>query len=341
MNQAHPKTASRVLAFALFLACAPPSLSASEPPAPRESAPAPQSPGVQVSCSPEKPVAEIGSLLKLRVFVAAGQEQSRRYSWQVSAGTIQGSGSEVLWNLSGVPSGYNQASVNVTNATNPEAKSAECSVQVIATEPERGMHPMLRETTRTFLPKGQKEEAGYGLYSYLLLGSPPTDASRVRYLSAMEAYLNLMLPLDDLEETVAHNKLNITYLPVKAPVPPHPTPQWLLDNYDFVRARVLLDLLSGPHREGPYIVSTLTPLSGVDALATHYLYQDLSTVPTDPKDLVSWWIREFQNQAAQERFWDPQTMDTLALRIRTTISVLATGLPEVQKQVATWIAWAK
>jgi hypothetical protein len=293
---------------------------------------------MEVSCSPEQPVAEIGSVIRVRVFASAGQEQIQSYAWKVSVGTIQGSGSEVQWNLTEAPSGFSKATVTVTNAG---TKVGDCSMEVIVTEPERGAKLMLRETTRTFLSKVQKEEAGYGLYSYLLLGSPPTDASRVRYLMAIEAYLNLILPLDDLQETVDHKKLNITYLPLKNRVPARPTSQWLLDNYDFGRARVLLDLIGGGYREGPYIVSSLRPLSGADALTTKYLFQDLSTVPTDPKDLVSWWIREFQNQAAQERFWTPQSVEILALRIRTTISVLAMGLPEVQKQVAAWVAWAK
>ncbi len=333
MSLTLPKSASRVLAFVLFLDYGMRPLMATA-----MSQPESGSPSMEVSCSPEKPVAEIGSSLRVRVFVAVAQERSQQFAWKVSAGTIQGSGSEVVWNLKGVPSGYSKATVTITNGG---TRFAECSVEVIVTEPERGEHPMSRETTRTFLARNQKEEAGYGLYSYLLLGSTPTDASRVRYLRAIDAYLDLILPLDDLQENVAHNKLNITYLLVKIPVPAHPTAEWLLENYDFGRARVLLDLLPGEHREGPYIVSALNPLSGADAPSKRYLYQDLSTVPTEPKDLVSWWIREFQNQAAQERFWDPQTVENLALRIRTTISVLATGLPEVQKQVATWVAWAK
>jgi hypothetical protein len=338
-NVAVPGCPSRALAFAMFLFCVFRPISAAAQPSSSTKVPLPsQSPSFDISCSPQKPIAEIGSIVRLRAFVDSAQAQTPRYAWTVSTGSIQGSGLEVQWNLAGGSSGFNKATVTVVTA---DAKSADCSVQVIATEPERGERPMERETTRAFLPKGQKEEAGYGLYSYLLLGSAPTDASRVRCLSAIEAYLTLMLPLDDLQDIVAHNKLNITYLPVRTSPPPHPSPQWLLDNYDFARARVLLDLLPGLHRQGPYLVSTLFPLSSSDPLSSRYLFQDLSTIPTDPKDLVSWWILEFQNQAAQERFWEPRTVESLALRIRTTISVLATGLPEVQKQVATWIAWSK
>jgi len=338
VNLSYPTNTARALAFAILLCDFCKLLSAEEPFFAGAPPGDPQTTPMEVSCSPDQPVAEIGSVMRVRAFASREQEQMQKYTWRVSVGTIQGSGSEAEWNLKGVPSGFSKATVTVTNAG---ARVGECSMEVIVTEPERGNQPMLRETTRTFLSKGQKEEAGYGLYSYLLLGSPPGDANRARYLRAIEAYLDLILPLDDLQETVDHKKLNITYLLIKGPVPTRPTSQWLLDNYDFGRARVLLDLIGGGHREGPYIISSLGPLSGVDALSTKYLFQDLSTVPTEPKDLVSWWIREFQNQAAQVRFWKPQSVEILALRIRTTISVLATGLPEVQKQVATWVAWVK
>ena len=49
-------------------------------------------------------------------------------------------------------------------------------------------------------------------------------------------------------------------------------------------------------------------------------------------------MREFQNQAAQERFWEPRTMEILTLKLRTTIAVLAIGLPEVQSAVHKWIS---
>src|SRR5712692_7203729 len=40
-----------------------------------------------------------------------------------------------------------------------------------------------RETGRAFLIGEQPEAKGYGLYSYLLFGTPPTEATRERYLN--------------------------------------------------------------------------------------------------------------------------------------------------------------
>jgi hypothetical protein len=332
--------ALRTLASLLFFNCSLLSLSASALDLRDKYRPDKQSSSnsEKVSCSPDKPVAETGGEVRVRVFVGLSQARDQNYSWKVTAGSIQGSGPEVVWGLEGVPSGITKATVTVSNT---ETKIAECSVEVIVIERERGEMPASRESTRTFLTKDQKEQAGYGLYSYILLGSPPTESSRVRYLRAIEAYLNLIVPLEDLQDNVAHSKLNVTYLTIKVAAPVHPSSEWLLENYDFGRARVLLDRLPGGHREGPYILSALKPLSGTAALSSQYLYQDLSTVPTDPKDLLSWWIREFQNQAAQERFWDPPTAEDLTLKLRTTISVLAAGLPEVQKQLAVWVTWTK
>ena len=322
MKVAEPCT-YRWFAFAVLWACAVPLVTVAEP---------------EISCSADRPVAEIGSAVTLRVFVAPTAARNLQVSWRVSAGTIEGKNTEVVWKLQAVPSGFQKATAMVRSA---QGKLPDCSLEIVATEPERGGQPTKRESTRFFLDKAKKEEAGFGLYSYILLGGPPTDSSRGRYLRAIDAYIALLLPLEDLQDSVDHRKLNVTYLPVRAAVPPQVTSQWLLDNYDFARARVLLDLLPGDHREGPYIVSSATPLSRSGALNSRYLYQNLSTVPVDPKDLVSWWVREFENQAAQERFWSPSVAENFALRMRTTISVLATGLPEVQKQVSTWVAWVK
>ena len=88
--------------------------------------------------------------------------------------------------------------------------------------------------------------------------------------------------------------------------------------------------------EGPYIVSTLNPLSGTERLSSKYLYQDLSLVPPH---LVSLWVREFMNQAEQEHFWEERKAVQLVLKLRTTIGVLAIGLPDVQAGLRQWIVW--
>ena len=194
---------------------------------------------------------------------------------------------------------------------------------------------------------GEPETTGYGLYSYLLLGSPPTAASRERYLKAIEEYLRFP-DLTRLETfNIPYRTLNITYLPIKVaperPVLDQLTDErygevaaWILKQYDYERARVLLKNLPGSHREGPYFLSVLTPPSWDHPPSRPYLYQDQSAVPPH---LVSLWAREFLNQAAQEQFWQERTVAHFALKLRTSIGILATGLPEVRKALDYWIAW--
>ena len=112
--------------------------------------------------------------------------------------------------------------------------------------------------------------------------------------------------------------------------------EWLLQHYDYARARVFLRLLPGNLRGGPYIVSTLKPLGLGGDLPDRYLVQDLSSVPPH---LVGSWIREFMNQAAQERFWEPKTAAQLTLKLRMTIGILAEGVPEVYASLQQLIAW--
>jgi hypothetical protein len=299
----------------------------------------------QISCSPDTPITTIDSDVLVRVFVDLPQDQKLQYVWTATAGKIQGNNFEARWSLKGALSGKYQATVAVSRSG---TKLADCSVSVLVVEPLRagpspppptGQTPKVRETARGFLVKGHKEQAGYGLYSYFLMGSPPTESSRARCLAGIQAYLKLIPTVGDLEDYVSADKLNVTYLPVKAPVPLELTAEWALENYDFGRARVLLDLLPGVHNTGPYIVSVLKPMGAGERLSSQYLFQDLSAVPTEPQDLMSMWILEFVNLAAQERFWEPRTAELLTLKLRTTISVLASGLPEVKKQLASWVSW--
>jgi len=285
-----------------------------------------------VACSPEKPAIHQDESVVLRAWATAPQNQALRYTWVVTAGAISGQGHEVRWDLKGTSAGIYRADVKVEDGTIP---GGNCSIRVAVMEPERGT--AVRESGRAFLLKGQHEMAGYGLYSYLLFGSSPTEGSRQRCLATLRAFTEKINEVAKLEDYVSRASLNITYLPLETSAPETVDAAWLLEHYDYARARVLLDVLPGNRREGILLVSSLRPLSG--GPDPPYLLQDLSTVPTEPPDLISWWMREFLNQAAQERFWEPKTAELFALRLRTTISVLAVGLPEVQKSVAGWVSW--
>ncbi len=337
-------------------------------------------PAARIACIPEKPIVYSGEKIGVSVFVLDPARAHLQYAWTATMGEISGTARQVTWSFQGTPSGIYTSTVTVASAGRklgecsvevtvlkpaPSHSQLAASNAQYESRPEPQPHqgtkpapqpqsrpapqpsqesrpaPQSRITARAFLVKGATEDAGYGLYSYLLFGSPPTDSTRPRYLKAIQAYLTLIQTVTDMRAYRSADRLNITYLPVKVRTPDSPAAEWLLENYDFARARVLLDLLSSSYQTGPYFVSTLTPLSSLQTIPHDHLFQDLSLVPADPQDLLSWWIRAFLNQTAQQQFWQPQTGELLALKLRTIISVEATGLPEVQKQLASWIAWAK
>jgi hypothetical protein len=297
-----------------------------------------------VACSPEKPTARPGETIRLRAYAVSPAGKSLKYSWSAFPGRVDGQGPEVRWDFTDATAGIYEAKVSVNDGS---SGVVDCSVRVIVQSQSRLPTRGNRETGRSFLVSDEPETAGYGLYSYLLLGSPPTAANRERYLKAIEEYLRFP-DLTRLETfNLPYRTLNITYLPIKVSPEPLVLAQladeryseaaaWLLKEYDYERARVLLKDLPGAHREGPYFVSVLRPPSRNNPPSRPYLYQDQSSVPPH---LVALWAREFLNQAAQEQFWQERTAAQLALKLRTSIGILATGLPEVRKALDDWIAW--
>jgi hypothetical protein len=120
----------------------------------------------------------------IKTFARAGKPLN--YSWSSLAGRVDGQGPEVHWDFTDVPAGIYEAKVRVSDGG---SRIADCSVRVIVQSQSRLPTRGNRETGRSFLVSGEPETTGYGLYSYLLLGSPPTAASRERYLKAIEEYL--------------------------------------------------------------------------------------------------------------------------------------------------------
>ena len=297
-----------------------------------------------VACSPDKPIVRPGETIRLRAYATSPTGKPLQYAWSAPIGRVAGQGREVRWDFTDVSVGVYEAKVRVSDAS---GGFADCSLRVIVQAKSRQPLRGNRETGRSFLLPDEVETKGYGLYSYLLLGSRPTAATRERYLKAVEEYLRFP-DLTRLETfNIPHRTLNITYLPLKVP-PERPVldqladerygevAEWMLKQYDYERARVLLRGLPGTHREGPYIVSLLKPPTWNTPLSPPYLYQDQSSVPPH---LVSLWTKEFLNQAAQEQFWQERTAVQLALKLRTAIGILATALPEVRKALDDWVAW--
>lgn len=280
-----------------------------------------------IACRPATPAVEVGQSVELRAFVGAATPADLQYRWHAD-GKIQGEGAIVIWHLPATGRGAYTASVNVSGSS----FTGTCTMQVFALNSgaERG-----NELRRRFLVSKQEEESGFHLYSYVLLGSPPPDLqTRQRYLAALQSFLSF-LPLPD--DLVKKDDFNLTVLPVTAiPARKEETEAaWLLDHYDWERARFFLRRLQGTHLAGPYIVSFTQPLTTVGTLEKEYLFQDLSAVP---RELVIAWVREFMMQSTQQQFWAERTGPMLALKLRTTIGVIAGTISDatVVAQAITW-----
>lgn len=198
---------------------------------------------------------------------------------------------------------------------------------------ESGQSPLARVTGRALIQGKDVENAGYGLYSYLLFARrsrDPASGTYQRYISALKAYLEIE-PVDAVRQHTPIRDVNITYLPING------TPTdviELLDAYDYARAQRLLALVRVPYGDGPMILSTRQPLSNAPSLPEEYLLQDLSTVPPA---VVSLWVRQFIRQAAQERFWERITRDQFALQLRTYIAAGGAEMVDLTKAVATLV----
>jgi hypothetical protein len=304
-----------------------------------------------VVCSVERPVVGRQEAVGAEVFADAGAGASLQYLWQARAGELMSSpprrearDRQVTWTPAGAAPGTYRLTVRVTGAA---GSSGGCALDVVVAEAARsasgaGAGGLGSEAERDLLVRGSQEAEGYGLYSYILLGSillgsRPDDSNSERFAAVLQSYLALeQIRLETFFQT---NELNATYVPVdKAPADVLSVP-WLLDHYDYSRSRFLLKRLQILDGDGPYIVSALHPLGGEDKPETHkeasYIFQNLSTVPVS---VIPLWMKQFRSQTSQQRVWQNRSIGDLALNLRTILAVASEGLPMVRQAVSEWIA---
>jgi len=207
------------------------------------------------------------------------------------------------------------------------------------------------ETGSHLLAADESEQQGYGLYSYLLFAARPTDANRANYLAAIDAVVAMPEVSNLMQKGFPQRSLNITSIPVRG-IPPDGessqsgqadagTSEWVLEHYDYARARYLLSRLSGRHARGPYLVSTFSPLSGKAGVIEKTLRQDLSPVPGNRPDLTRAWVREFLERAGQPRLWDEQGMEAFVQKLRLAIAVVGESVDSIRGAMETLIKWTK
>ncbi len=315
-------------------------------------------------CLPSAPAAQTGSSITLKAWYAAQEGATATFKWSATEGKVRLSKGATIWDLHGARPGTAYADADaIVNG----AKAASCTVELRVEgeqappsrevpqtststpapppppppAPAPGPAPAPPEriaiTGRALLVPDQKEPDGFGLYSYILIGAPPAAADRDRYTAVFEAALRLLRPVNELAHYLKISQLNATWIPVKSLPANDPDPKWLVDNYDYSEGAANLVRAGIRNTAGIYIISVRAPLSHATPMRP-FLVQDLSHIPAP---LASTWVTLFINQAAQEHFWTPNTIDEMVAKMRLVIALSAEGVPAIKTAVATWINISK
>lgn len=139
----------------------------------------------------------------------------------------------------------------------------------------------LHVPARDFLHDGFAENDNLGAYGYLLLTSKPSDEDSVRYKTICEVFNRTVRTVADFEE-YAPSQLMVSYWPLlEQPVSYLILEDcnWLIQNYDYAKAEVVLSSIAKTHVEGPILVAWEKPFSP-DSLGENYLLLDLSRFNT-------------------------------------------------------------
>ncbi len=135
--------------------------------------------------------------------------------------------------------------------------------------------PEIKITCRDYLLKGEAEEAGYGLYSYMLFSAKPdTEKEFRRYAMLHRAYRSLHshTKYEDYREIggIVKENVNITYWPLSLEVSDTlenkledstTTDDFFISNYDYFRAELILGKIKGIETPGPFIIALYYPLN--------------------------------------------------------------------------------
>jgi hypothetical protein len=303
---------------------------------------------MEILCLTDRPAIDQGASTRLQAWAATpdGQPfaQPIAFEWEVTAGVVQGTGSDVQWNLSGVKieSGEFHKKVTATvKATAAGVSASTCAVEVfIGKKEDAGPPPSdrggLRSARRYLLPD-QKEEAGFGLYSYLLFPAPPqTQEQKARYLKTLESCLLVMQSVEDhIQRRRRPSELNATHIPVKKiPKYSQVSAEWAANTlavYDYATAQKLLDKLDKTYQRGPYLISVgKQPLSDMATPIQAHLLQDFTgKVP----ELVSNVVDLFMYRAAQQRTWTDESLRSFGLYLRNLLAVAGKVTPDVASAV--------
>ena len=189
-------------------------------------------------------------------------------------------------------------------------------------------------TGRAFLVGDEKEESGFGLYTYLLFPRQPSPAERERALRILGSYAKLP-EIAEVRRSFRKDQLNITYVPVvRRRWLVNDGPESILKRYNFELAASLLTRLGIKQMRGPYVISTLKPL--LESTKVPFLLQDLSGVEADN---AAAWSTIFSSELTRRHFWDPAIGNQVAQAIRQSMAVKWGEFPEFVNNLNYWIVW--
>jgi hypothetical protein len=302
-----------------------------------------------ITCVPDRPIAYPGETIVVRAWVSATSDiATENITWKSSVGTINGD-IVATWSFPKDKKNASSEAPAMAEAmvTHQTLGRVECQIPVYFVNPlvlrGPGRPPLL--SGRSFLVAGRNEPDGYGLYSYILFSAPPrNDIERERFLKALESYLQVVQPIEELELYRDRTLLNITLIPVKVPIDfgggitdPGQARELaikLLNIYDYARAQVLLSgfgiRASG---SGPFLIARKISKADSDSVQP-LLNMDMSQVSAN---LVWDWTKAFCILATQEPSWTEATLRRLALNVRNVIAVAAKNTPPVLGELDKWI----
>ena len=201
-----------------------------------------------------------------------------------------------------------------------------------------------RLTGYAFLLRGQAEESGYGLYSYILLDHHPSAEEHDRFVALLVAVL-ARPTVGSLQSYVSRQHINVTEIPLEVDRPeeiaraqtPEKMAGWILDNYDYGRATAILGSLPQRAGPGPVIISVLHPANPEESPRPVF-FQDLSHA--QPKVMATY-VGQFVQQAGKERFWDEPALAAFSVGLSNFLETAANGLGLSADGVKPWLKMIK
>ncbi len=186
---------------------------------------------------------------------------------------------------------------------------------------------------RDILYNFEKEDPGYGLYTYILFArEPQNEDQRKAYIKILTKYLSFT-SVKDAPGYIGKEGINITYLPLKKEAKGMTlSPEIIIDKlYNYVHARMLLKKVDPKYRYGPYIISYEKPI-GLEKrkITGKYGFQNMTGVESE---LANLWVDSFLSQIEKTNYWEEDKLNEFILELRNFLLVTGKGMYEIASSI--------